>query len=169
MPAFFVKYQGSITKTITFYTMSFQNNSQKLIKDVSTSLLPIFEEGGIHLISEKMLSKTLLQEQQLVMRQHLFSWILFTKGKENYDKFSKERFQDKEIKFFDAIPKTRSTTPEGKIWKAPDVKKEIINFLRIVDYSRLRSTVFRCAVSTIIRNCEHFVLSDKRWKLAKIN
>ena len=73
MPAFFVKYQGSITKAITFYTMSFQNNAQKLIKDVSTSLLPIFEEEGIHLMSEKMLSKTLLQEQQLVMRQHLFS------------------------------------------------------------------------------------------------
>ena len=62
----------------------------------------------------------------------------FTKGKENYDKFKKERLQDKETKLFDAIPKTRSTTQQGKIWKAPDVKKETINFLRIIDYSSLR-------------------------------
>ena len=39
---------------------------------------------------------------------------------------------------FDAIPKTRSTTRKGKIWKAHDVTKETINFLRIIDCSRLR-------------------------------
>ena len=61
----------------------------------------------------------------------------FTKGKENY-KFKKERLQDKETKLFNTIPITRPTTRKGKIWKAPDVKKETINFLRIVNYSRLR-------------------------------
>ena len=62
----------------------------------------------------------------------------FTKGKENYDKFTKERLQDKKTKLFDAIPKTSSTMQKGKIWGAPDEKKETVSFFRVIDYSRLR-------------------------------
>ena len=84
----------------------------------------------------------------------------FTKGKENYDKFMKERLQDKETKLFDAIPKTRSTTQKGKIWKAPDVKKETINFLRIVDYSRLREFDVQYLLSYEIVSTSFYLTKD---------
>ena len=84
----------------------------------------------------------------------------FTKGKENYDKFRKKRLQDKETKLFDTIPKTRLTTRKGKIWKAPDVKKETINFLRIVDYSRLREFDVQYLLSYEIVSTSFYLTKD---------
>ena len=88
----------------------------------------------------------------------------FTKGKENYDKFTKERLQDKKTKLFDAIPKTSSTMQKGKIWGAPDEKKES-QFFSCHWLFKVKRVW--CVVSTIIRNCEHFVLSDKDGSLQK--
>ena len=79
---------------------------------------------------------------------------------ENYDKFRKGWLQDKETKMFDAIPKTRSTTPKGKIWKAPDVKKETINFPRIVDYSRLREFDVQYLLSFEIVSFSFYLTKD---------
>lgn len=60
------------------------------------------------------------------------------KGKEAYTKFVKERLQTKTVKLFDTIPKTRRTKRRSKAWAPPDVNKETIHFLRMIDYSRLR-------------------------------
>ena len=61
------------------------------------------------------------------------------KGTEAYDKFVKERLDCKSVKLFDKIPMTRKIKKIGKNWKPPDVNKETIHFLRMIDYSRLRS------------------------------
>ena len=41
-------------------------------------------------------------------------------------------------KLFDTIPKRRPPCKKGKLWKAPDIKEETLNFLRTVDYARLQ-------------------------------
>ena len=61
------------------------------------------------------------------------------KGKEAYDKFVEERLNCKSVKLFDKIPMTQKTKKMGKNWKPPDVNKETIHFLRMIDYSRLRN------------------------------
>ena len=61
------------------------------------------------------------------------------KGTEAYDKFVKERLDCKSVKLFDKIPMTRKIKKMGKNWKPPDVNKETIHFLWMIDYSRLRS------------------------------
>ena len=61
------------------------------------------------------------------------------KGAEAYDKFVKERLDCKSVKLFGKIPMTRKIKKMGKNWKPPDVNKETIYFLRMIDYSRLRS------------------------------
>ena len=61
------------------------------------------------------------------------------KGTEAYDKFVKERLDCKSVKLFDKIPMTRKIKKMGKNWKPPDVNKETIQFLRMIDYSRLQS------------------------------
>ena len=61
------------------------------------------------------------------------------KGKEAYDKFVKERLDCKSVKLFDEIPMTRKTKKMGKNWKPPDVNKETVHFLWMIDYSRLRN------------------------------
>ena len=67
-----------------------------------------------------------------------FILICFSDGKVAYEKFKKERLEIKSTKLFDTIPKSRSSFKKGKSWKAPDIKEETVNFLRTVDYSRLR-------------------------------
>lgn len=62
-----------------------------------------------------------------------------TKGKETYKRFVKERLEFKSVKLFDKIPKTRKAKRTRKNWKPPDVSKETIHFLRMIDYSRLRN------------------------------
>ena len=60
-------------------------------------------------------------------------------GKENYQKFWDRRLSQKSVKLFDTITKTRSNASKGgKRHRTPDVKKETIDFLRTVDYARLR-------------------------------
>ena len=59
------------------------------------------------------------------------------KGTEAYDKFVKERVDRKSVKLFDKIPMMRKIKKMGKDWKPPDVNKETIHFLWMVDYSRL--------------------------------
>ena len=59
------------------------------------------------------------------------------KCKEAYDKFVKERLDCKSVKLFDKIPMTWKTKKMGKNWKPPNVNKETIHFLRMIDYSRL--------------------------------
>ena len=59
------------------------------------------------------------------------------KGKEAYDNFVKERLGCKSVKLFDKIPMTWKTKKMGKNWKPPNVNKETIHFLRMIDYSRL--------------------------------
>ena len=61
------------------------------------------------------------------------------KGTEAYDKFVKERLDCKGVKLFDKIPMKRKIKKMGKNWKPPDANKETIHFLRMMDYSRLRS------------------------------
>lgn len=68
-----------------------------------------------------------------------FSLNCLDKGKAAYEKFRDERLEKKSSQLFDTIPKTRTSPVKGKMWKPPDVKKETINFLRIIDYSRLRN------------------------------
>ena len=58
---------------------------------------------------------------------------------EAYDKFVKERLDCKSVKLFDKISMMRKIKKMGKNWKPPDVNKETIHFLRMIDYSRLRS------------------------------
>ena len=60
-----------------------------------------------------------------------------TKGKEAYDRFIKEHLDCKSVKLFDKIPMTRKTKEMGKNWKPPNVNKETIHFLQMIDYSRL--------------------------------
>ena len=55
---------------------------------------------------------------------------------------------------------SRSTTRKGKIWKAPDVKKETINFLRIVDYSRLREFDVQYLLSYEIVSTSFYLTKD---------
>ena len=43
------------------------------------------------------------------------------------------------MKLFDKIPKTRKSKRRTKNWTPPDVNKETIHFLRMIDYSRLRN------------------------------
>ena len=64
------------------------------------------------------------------------------KGKEAYDKFVKERLNCKSVKLFGKIPMTRKTKKMGKNWKPPNVNKETIHFLRMIDYSRLLNLDF---------------------------
>ena len=59
------------------------------------------------------------------------------KCKEAYDKFVKERLDCKSVKLFDKIPMTWKTKKMGKNWKPPNINKETIHFLRMIDYSRL--------------------------------
>ena len=59
------------------------------------------------------------------------------KGKEAYDRFIKEHLDCKSVKLFDKIPITRKTKDMGKNWKPPNVNKETIHFLQMIDYSRL--------------------------------
>ena len=61
-----------------------------------------------------------------------------TEGKTAYDKFRHERLDTKSAQLFDTITKTQTCSKKVKVWKAPDVKQETINFLRTVDYARLR-------------------------------
>ena len=61
------------------------------------------------------------------------------KGKEAYDKFVKERLDFKSVKLFDKIPMTRKTKRLGKNWKPPNLNKETIYFLRMINYSRVRN------------------------------
>ena len=117
----------------------------------------MLKKEGIHLMSKKMLSKT---RTKLGNEATSFLLNCFTKVKENYDKFRKERLQDKEAKLFDAIPKTCSTTRKGKIWKAPDVKKETINFLCIVDFSRLREFDVQYLLSCKIVSTSFYLKKD---------
>ena len=60
-------------------------------------------------------------------------------GTEAYDKFVKERLDCKSVKLFDKIPMMRKIKKMGKNRKPPNVNKETIHFLRMIDYSRLRS------------------------------
>ena len=60
-------------------------------------------------------------------------------GTEAYDKFVKECLDCKSVKLFDKIPMTQKIKKMGKNWKPPDLNKETIHFLRMIDYSRLRS------------------------------
>ena len=39
---------------------------------------------------------------------------------------------------FNTVPKSRPSFKKGKPWKAPDIKEETVNFLRTVDYARIR-------------------------------
>ena len=62
----------------------------------------------------------------------------FSEGKVAYEKLKKKRLEIKSTKLFDTIPKSRSSFKNGKPWKAPDIKEETVNFLRTVDYARIR-------------------------------
>ena len=103
---------------------------------------------------KNLVTETLLSDEAIS-----FFLNCFTKRKENY-KFRKERLQDKETKLFDAIPKTRLTTRKGKIWKALDVKEETINFLHIVDYSRLREFDVQYLLSQKIVSTSFYLTKD---------
>ena len=70
------------------------------------------------------------------------------KGEEAYNKLVKERLQTKMVKLFDKIPKTRRSKRRSKNWTPPDVNKETIHFLRMIDYSRLR----KLDISQVLRH-----------------
>ena len=59
-------------------------------------------------------------------------------GEESYQKFVDERLDKKSSNLFDKIPKARSGNKKKKNRKLADAKKETINFVRTVDYARLR-------------------------------
>lgn len=60
------------------------------------------------------------------------------KGEESYEKFVVERMDEKSVKLFEKIPKSQSGKKKSKVRKAIDVRKETVNFVRTIDYARLR-------------------------------
>ena len=61
---------------------------------------------------------------------------------------------------FETIPKSRSSFKKGKPWKAPDVKEETVNFLRTVDYSRLRGFDVEYLLTHEIVATSYYLTSD---------
>ena len=88
------------------------------------------------------------------------------KGTEAYHKFVKERLDCKSVKLFDKIPMTRKIKKMRKNWKPPDVNIETIHFLRMIDYSRLRSLDIAYLLKA--RNRFDIVLLDQGWRATKI-
>ena len=74
----------------------------------------------------------------------------FTKGKDTYEKLKKDRLHDKRIKL---------SWKELFIYakRQDDVKKETINFLRIVDYSRLKMFDLQYLLSCEIVNTTFYL------------
>ena len=72
----------------------------------------------------------------------------------------KERLEIKSTKLFDKIPKSSSSFKKGKPWKAPDIKEETVNFLRTVDYSRLRGFDVECLLTHEIVATSYYLTKD---------
>ena len=66
----------------------------------------------------------------------------------------------KSAKLFDTIPKSRPPFKKGKPWKAPDIKEETINFLRTVDYARLREFDVEYLLTHEIVDTSYYLAKD---------
>ena len=66
----------------------------------------------------------------------------------------------KSAKLFDTIPKGRPPFKKGKPWKAPDIKEETVNFLRTVDYARLREFDVEYLLTHEIVDTSYYLAKD---------
>ena len=66
----------------------------------------------------------------------------------------------KSAKLFDTIPKSRPPFKKGKPWKAPDIKEETVNFLRTVDYARLREFDVEYLLTHEIVDTSYYLAKD---------
>ena len=62
---------------------------------------------------------------------------------------------------FDTIPRSRSSFEKEKPWKAPDIKEETVNFLRTVDYSRLRGFDVEYLLTRDIVATSYYLTKDR--------
>ena len=67
----------------------------------------------------------------------------------------------KSTKLFDTIPRSRSSFEKEKPWKAPDIKEETVNFLRTVDYSRLRGFDVEYLLTRDIVATSYYLTKDR--------
>ena len=95
-------------------------------------------ERGNSFDGKEILIKNLVTGATFNEKPSSFILNCFSEGKVVYEKFGKERLEIKSTKLFDTIPKSRSSLKKGKQWKAPDIKKKTLSFLRTVNYVRLR-------------------------------
>ena len=128
--------------------------SEKLSETDQTyiqKLVGYISERGNPFDPENITLKNLVTGATLNAESTTFLLDSVTQGIEAYDKFVKERLDCKSVKLFDKIPKTRKTKKMRKNWKPPDVNKETIHFLRIIDYSRLRNLDIADLLKGIVR------------------
>ena len=116
--------------------------SEKLSETDQTyiqQLVGYISERGNPFDPENTTMKDLFNGATFDAKSMLFLLGSVTKSKEAYDKFIKECLNCKSVKLFDKIPMTRKTKKMVKNWKPLNVNKETINFLRMIDYSRLHN------------------------------
>ena len=121
------------------YSLHYEFSKQRTETDIHCvkQLVAYVNERGNHFDGREIRIKNLGTGATFNGKSSSFLNCL-SEGKVAYEKFRKERLEIKSTKLFDTIPKSRSSFKKGKSWKAPDIKEETVNFLRTVDYSRLR-------------------------------
>ena len=132
------KFQGKAMKTTIHRTTSFLKQRTKTDLSCVKQLVAFVNERGNPIDGRKILIKNLVTGAIFNKKSSPFNLNCFSERNVAYEKFRKERLEIKSTKLFDTIPKCRSSFKKGKPRKAPDINEDTVNFLRTVDYARLR-------------------------------
>ena len=81
-------------------------------------------------------------------------------GQQIYADFYQSRLDKKSVKLFDNIPKTRKTTKSESLIIKFDLNKEAVNFLRKVDFARLRKYDIKHLLTYEISSTSFYLTKD---------
>ena len=81
-------------------------------------------------------------------------------GAEEYGKFKSERLEKKTVRLFDVIPNVRKKKSNTHASATVDLKKEIVSFVRHIDFARLCMYNIRRLLQFEITSTSFFLTKD---------